>query len=61
MYNRGDFVVLLQDQTNSTMTGYHTQSHYHDTESASSCPILIMLSALLESDKYQFYVMCLTR
>ena len=35
---------------------YPTQSHYPDTELASPCPILLMLSARLGSDKYQFFL-----
>ena len=38
----------------ATMTCYPTQSHYPDTEPTSPCPILIMPSAWLGSDKYQF-------
>ena len=41
-------------QAASTMT-CTTQSHYPDTEPTSPCPILLMLSANLGSDKYQFY------
>ena len=36
------------------MTWYPTQSHYPDTRPASPCPILIMPSTWLGSDKYQF-------
>ena len=37
-----------------TMTWYLTQSHYPDTEPTSPCPILLIPSARLRSDKYQF-------
>ena len=37
------------------MTWYPTRSHYPDTEPTSPCPILIMPSTWLGSDKYQFY------
>ena len=37
-----------------TMTCYLTQLHYPGTEPTSPCPILIMPSARLGSDKYQF-------
>ena len=35
------------------MTQYHTQSNYPDIEPTSPCPILILWSAWLGSDKYQ--------
>ena len=38
-------------QTTSTMTAYPTQPHYPDTELTSTCPILMMLSTWLGSDK----------
>ena len=44
----------LEHQPTSTMTCYPTQSHYPDPELNSLCPILIMPSASLGSDKYQF-------
>ena len=37
------------------MTQYPTQSHYLDTELTTPCPILLMSSARLGSDKYNFY------
>ena len=37
----------------STMTWHDTQSHYTDTEPTRACPILIMLSTWLGSDKYK--------
>ena len=37
-----------------TMIPFPTQSHYPDTELTSTSPILVMSSARLESDKYQF-------
>ena len=43
----------LEDQTVSTMTRYSSQSYYADTELASLCPILVMPSVKLDSDKYQ--------
>ena len=42
----------LGDQADSTMT---TQSHYFNTEPTSPCPILVMPSAWLGSDKYNFF------
>ena len=52
----GDFIVLppLGNQATSTMTWYHTQSHYPDTKPTSPCPIQIMPSAWLGSGKYSF-------
>ena len=46
--------ALLEHQATSTMTCYLTQSHYPDTELTSPCPILIIQSIRLGSDKYQF-------
>ena len=46
--------ALLGDQATSTLTGSPTQSHYPDTESTSSCSILIIQSIWLGRDKYQF-------
>ena len=43
----------LEQQTTSTMTCYPTQLHYLYTEPISPCPILIMPSVRLGSDKYQ--------
>ena len=37
------------------MTWYPTQSHYPDTKTTRPCPILIMQSAWLGSDTYQFW------
>ena len=48
-------VAPLGKQTTGTMTQGPIQSHYPDSELTSSCPILLMPSARLESDKYQFY------
>ena len=55
--------VPLRDQALCTMTWWYlTQSHYPDTGQTSPCPILIMLSARLGSDKYKFLsVIGLTR
>ena len=36
------------------MTRYPTQAHYPDTVLTSPCPILLMPSTRLGSDKYQF-------
>ena len=44
----------LRHQAIGTMTCYHTQSHYPDTEPTSPYHILIMPRAGLESNKYQF-------
>ena len=51
-------VALLCCLTGTSGCQYHnlypTQSHYPDTEPTNPFPILIMLGAWLESDKYQF-------
>ena len=39
----------------SIMTQYPTQLHYSGSVLTSPCPILIIPSARLGSDKYQFY------
>ena len=44
----------LGDQGASIMTYYVTQSHFPGTEPTSPCPILIMPSAWLGSDKHTF-------
>ena len=44
----------LGQQAAGTMTCYPTQSHYPHTEPTSPCPILIMPSIRLGSNKYQF-------
>ena len=44
----------LGNQVTGTMNQYPTESHYPDSEQRSPCPILLMLSARLGSDKYQF-------
>ena len=44
----------LWNQTFCTMTQYPTQSHYPDIELTSPCPILLMSSARLGSNKYKF-------
>ena len=44
----------LEDQAADIMICYPTQSHYTDTEPTSPSPILIMPSARLGSNKYQF-------
>ena len=43
------------NQSVSTMISYPTQSLHPDTEPTSPCPIIIMLSTWLQSDKYQLY------
>ena len=47
--------ALLGDQATSTMTWYPTHPHYPNTEPTSPCPILIMPSVQLGSDKYQLW------
>ena len=42
----------LENQVTSNMTWYPTKLHYPDTASTSHCPILIMLTTQLGSDKY---------
>ena len=42
------------DQATGTMTGYPAESHYPDTELTSPCPILMIPSAQVGSDKYKF-------
>ena len=42
------------NQAASTMTWYPTQSHYPVTEPTSPCPILLMPSTKLGSNKYHF-------
>ena len=44
----------MRHQAAGTMTCYPTQAHYPDTEPTSPCPIIIMPSARLGSDKYRF-------
>ena len=44
-----------EHQAVGTMTCYPIQSHYPDNEPTSPCPILIMLSDTLGSEKYQFF------
>ena len=44
----------LEQQATGTIICYTTQLHYPDTETTSPCPMLIMPSARLGSDKYQF-------
>ena len=44
----------LGDQAARTITWNPTQLHYPDTEPTCPCPILIMPSSWLGSDKYQF-------
>ena len=59
----GDFysAAPLGDQAPITMICYPTQSHYSDTEPTSPCPIIIMPSTWLGSDKFQFYKFDSTR
>ena len=49
----------LRNQPTSTMSRYPTQPYYPDTEPASPCPILLMPSNWLWSNKYQFYKLLL--
>ena len=44
----------LEHQAAGTLICYPTQLHYPDTEQTSHCPILIMMSTRLGSNKYQF-------
>ena len=46
--------ALPRDQATSTTIPFSTQSHYSDTELTSPWPILVMLSARLGNDRYQF-------
>ena len=48
-------VAPLGNQGTSTMTRFPTQSHYPDTDPTSHCPILIMQSTWVGSNKYNFY------
>ena len=50
VHTHGNFIELPHW---NTMTCYPTPSHYPDTEPPSPCPILILLSARLWSDKHQ--------
>ena len=45
----------LGNQAASTMTRYATQLYYPNSEPTSPCPALLMASARLGSDDYQFY------
>ena len=56
VHTHGDSIVLSHwgNQATNTMTQYSNQSHYPDTELTSPCPILLMLSARIWSDKYPF-------
>ena len=45
----------LGNQAEGTMIQFPTQPHYPDTELTSPCPILLLLSTKLGSDKYQVY------
>ena len=47
-------VPLGNQAASSTMVKCPTQSHYPNTEPTSPCPMLIMPSARLRSDKYKF-------
>ena len=53
VHTHDDFIVL--PQLRNQMKRYPTQSHYPDTELTSPCPILLMPTTKLGSDKYQFY------
>ena len=52
MHTHGDFIVLPHWETR--VTRYPTQSHHPVTKPTSPCPLLIMPSPRLGSDKYQF-------
>ena len=56
VHTHGDFIVLPHGKTLATitMTWYPTQSNYLDVEPTSPCPFLIIQSAWLGSDSYQF-------
>ena len=53
----GDFIMLPHWRTRP-LAPWPIQSHYPITESTSPCPILIMPSTRLGSDKYQFLSHC---
>ena len=46
--------VSLELEAAGTMTCYPSMAHYPDTQPTNPCPVLIMLSARLGSDMYQF-------
>ena len=50
-----DSAVSLGNPVSGIITQYPTQSYYLDAELTSPYPILLMPSASLWSDKYQFY------
>ena len=60
--NHGDCIVVPHGAEggggghgSGTMTQYSTELHYPDTELTSPCPILVMASVRLDSDKYTFF------
>ena len=57
VHTYGDFIMLSHWKIRPSLPWdwYPTQSHYPDTEPARPCPIIIMLSTWLGSDKYKFY------
>ena len=63
MRSRDDFIASLGNRAAGKMNRYPIQSHYHDSAHISPCPILEMLSAMLDlemlsamldSDNYHF-------
>ena len=55
VHTPGGFIVVPHWETTDTLTQYLIQSHYPDTVLTSHGPILLMQSARLGNDKYQFY------
>ena len=57
LHTHGNFIVLpdLKNQDPGTMVQYPAQSHYHDNELASSCPILLKLSTRLGSNNFKWF------
>ena len=53
--------VPLGNQITCTRIRYPTLSHYPDNDPTSPCPMLIILSAWLGRDKYQYLSHYLTR
>ena len=53
VHNHGNFIVLPNCVIRTT-AAYATQSEYLATELSTLCPLLLMLNAMLGSDKCQF-------
>ena len=53
VHTLGDFIELPYWETSLSVPWYFTESHYPNIEPTSPCPILVMPSNWLESDKYQ--------